>query len=118
MAQAVATDPRAGTSVLRLFFHDDAPGLTGEKGAGPNLGSLHGFEVVDAVKARVEAACNATVSCADVLALTSHGVVSLLGGLTWTMKLGRKEVRAASQTPNANLPGLGVGYFVIYSAKQ
>ncbi|KAM0906468.1 hypothetical protein ACQ4PT_016748 [Festuca glaucescens] len=120
MAQAVATDPRVGTSVLRLFFHDcfvngcdssvehdDAPGLTGEKGAGPNLGSLHGFEAVDTVKARVEAACNTTVSCADVLTLASRGAVSLLGGPTWTVKLGRKDARAASQAPNANLPGPG-----------
>jgi peroxidase len=121
MAQAVAADPRTGASVLRLFFHDcfvngcdgsvlldDAPGLTGEKNAGPNANSIRGFEAVDAVKARVEAACNATVSCADVLALASRDAVSLLGGPTWTVKLGRKDARAASvAAANANLPGPG-----------
>uniref|UniRef100_A0ACD5YJ72 Uncharacterized protein n=1 Tax=Avena sativa TaxID=4498 RepID=A0ACD5YJ72_AVESA len=121
MAQAVAAEPRMGASVLRLFFHDcfvngcdgsvlldDAPGLTAEKAAGPNLGSLRGFEVVDAVKARVEAACNATVSCADVLALASRDAVTLLGGPTWTVKLGRKDSRTTSQAAaNANLPGPG-----------
>jgi peroxidase len=104
MAQAVATDPvRAPPSSAEhgcfvnscdsSVEHDDAPELTAEKGAGPKLGSLRGFEAVDAVKARVEAACNATVSCADVLALASRGAVSLLGGPTWTMKLGRKDAR-------------------------
>ncbi|KQJ94190.1 peroxidase P7 [Brachypodium distachyon] len=124
MAQAVAADPRTGASVLRLFFHDcfvngcdgsvlldDAPpGFTGEKGAGPNLGSARGFEAVDAAKAQAEAACNATVSCADVLALAARDAVGLLGGPAWAVKLGRKDSRTASQAAaNANLPGPGSG---------
>ncbi|XP_062223634.1 peroxidase P7-like [Phragmites australis] len=123
MARAVAADPRAGASVLRLFFHDcfvngcDASVLldddvssqfTGEKGASPNLNSLRGFEVVDAVKAAVEASCKATVSCADVLALASRDAVALLGGPKWNVKLGRKDARTASQAAaNTNLPGPG-----------
>uniref|UniRef100_A0A0D3F2W7 Peroxidase n=1 Tax=Oryza barthii TaxID=65489 RepID=A0A0D3F2W7_9ORYZ len=120
MARAVAADRRMGASVLRLFFHDcfvngcdgsvlldDAPpGFTGEKGAGANAGSARGFEVVDAAKARVEAACRATVSCADVLALAARDAVALLGGPTWPVRLGRKDARTASQAAaNGNLPG-------------
>ena len=118
MARAVAAEPRMGASVLRLFFHDCfvngcdgsvlLDGATAEKSAGPNLNSLRGFEVVDAVKKSVEAGCNATVSCADVLALASRDAVTLLGGPTWTVKLGRKDARTASQAAaNANLPGPG-----------
>ncbi|XP_040376483.1 peroxidase P7-like [Oryza brachyantha] len=122
VARAVTAEPRMGASLLRLFFHDcfvngcdgsvlldDAPpGLVGEKGAGPNAGSVRGFEVVDAAKARVEAACNATVSCADVLALAARDAVALLGGPAWEVRLGRKDSRAASQAAaNANLPGPG-----------
>ncbi|TVU33216.1 hypothetical protein EJB05_25006, partial [Eragrostis curvula] len=123
MARAVAADPRAGASVLRLFFHDcfvngcdasilldDVPGqFTGEKSAGPNLNSVRGFEVVDAVKASVEASCPpGTVSCADALALAARDAVALLGGPTWNVWLGRKDARAASQAAaNANLPGPG-----------
>ncbi|EAY85142.1 hypothetical protein OsI_06497 [Oryza sativa Indica Group] len=120
MARVVAADRRMGASVLRLFFHDcfvngcdgsvlldDAPpGFTGEKGAGANAGSARGFEVVDAAKARVEAACRATVSCADVLALAARDAVALLGGPTWPVRLGRKDARTASQAAaNGNLPG-------------
>ncbi|EAZ22365.1 hypothetical protein OsJ_06023 [Oryza sativa Japonica Group] len=105
---------------FRLFFHDcfvngcdgsvlldDAPpGFTGGKGRRRDAGSARGFEVVDAAKARVEAACRATVSCADVLALAARDAVALLGGTTWPVRLGRKDARTASQAAaNGNLPG-------------
>jgi len=60
---------------------DDAPArnFTGEKSAFPNANSLRGYEVVDAIKARVEAKCQATVSCADILALAARDAVNLVG---------------------------------------
>ncbi|XP_039780786.1 peroxidase P7-like [Panicum virgatum] len=86
---AFAVDPLRGLTCL--FFHDcfvngcDASVLLdddgGEKGAGPNAGSLRGYEVVDAAKAAAEAACPGTASCADVLALAACDAVSLLGPL-------------------------------------
>ncbi|KQK18052.1 hypothetical protein BRADI_1g38290v3 [Brachypodium distachyon] len=121
MASAVQTEKRMGASILRLFFHDcfvngcdgsilldDTPTFTGEKNAGPNANSARGFEVIDAIKKQVEASCKATVSCADILALAARDGVSLLGGPTWSVPLGRKDSRTASQSAaNANLPGPG-----------
>ncbi|CAL9058573.1 unnamed protein product [Musa banksii] len=118
MAQVVAQDPRMGASMIRLFFHDcfvngcdasvlldDTPTMAGEKNAMGNMNSLRGYEVVDAIKSRVEAACRATVSCADVVALAARDSVSLLGGPSWTVMLGRRDARVASKdAANANLP--------------
>ncbi|CAO2186126.1 unnamed protein product [Urochloa humidicola] len=119
MARAVRREPRMGASILRLFFHDcfvngcdasvlldDVPGnFTGEKNAGPNANSLRGYEVIDAIKSRVEASCNATVSCADILALAARDAVNLLGGPTWAVPLGRLDARNTSaNAANTNLP--------------
>nr|CAB3470795.1 unnamed protein product [Digitaria exilis] len=85
MAVAVRKEKRMGASILRMFFHDcfvngcdgsilldDTPSFTGEKGAGPNFMSVRGYEVIDTIKTQVEASCNATVSCADILALAAR----------------------------------------------
>ncbi|KAL5229012.1 hypothetical protein ABZP36_017277 [Zizania latifolia] len=121
MAQAVQKEARMGASILRLFFHDcfvngcdasilldDTANFTGEKNAGPNANSVRGYDVVDAIKAQVEASCKATVSCADILALAARDAVNLLGGPNWTMPLGRRDARAVSQSAaNTNLPPPG-----------
>ncbi|EES04822.1 hypothetical protein SORBI_3004G105100 [Sorghum bicolor] len=118
MAAAVQQEPRMGASILRLFFHDcfvqgcdasvlldDSATLTGEKNAAPNANSLRGFEVIDAIKSQVEAACPGTVSCADILALAARDGVNLLSGPTWAVQLGRRDTRTASQSAaNSNLP--------------
>ena len=57
---------------------DDTATFTGEKNALPNQNSARGFEVIDTIKTRVEAACNATVSCADILALAARDGVVLV----------------------------------------
>ncbi|KAF7102816.1 hypothetical protein CFC21_103884 [Triticum aestivum] len=116
MKQAVVKDRRMGASLLRLFFHDcfvqgcDGSVLLdagGEKAAGPNANSLRGFEVIDAIKARVEAACPGVVSCADILALAARDGTFLLHGPTWPVPLGRRDSTTASQSlANNNLPSV------------
>ncbi|CAJ1978789.1 unnamed protein product [Sphenostylis stenocarpa] len=116
MRQAIAREARLGASILRLFFHDcfgcdgsilldDTATFTGEKNAAPNRNSARGFEVIDTIKTNVEAACNGTVSCADILALATRDGIVLLGGPSWTVPLGRRDARTASQSAaNSQIP--------------
>ncbi|KAG4149477.1 hypothetical protein ERO13_D05G337500v2 [Gossypium hirsutum] len=115
MSRAVNRETRIGASILRLFFHDcfvngcdgsilldDTATFTGEKNAVPNRNSARGLEVIDTIKTNVEAACSATVSCADILALAARDGVALLGGPTWQVPLGRRDARTASQSAANN----------------
>ncbi|KAL3509118.1 hypothetical protein ACH5RR_028519 [Cinchona calisaya] len=127
MIAAVNKEQRIGASLLRLFFHDcfvngcdagilldDTKTFRGEKTAGPNNNSIRGFQVIDNIKTRVEDACPATVSCADILALAARDGVVLLGGPAWEVLLGRRDARTASfngantqiPPPSSNLSGL------------
>jgi hypothetical protein len=55
---------------------DDTASFTGEKGAGPNAGSLRGFDVIDNIKMLLELLCPQTVSCADILAVAARDSVA------------------------------------------
>ncbi|KAH6556766.1 hypothetical protein KP509_1Z157100 [Ceratopteris richardii] len=123
--QAVQAEARMAASLLRLHFHDcfvhgcdgsvllDATStVTGEKTASANNNSLRGFDVVDNIKTAVEAVCPGTVSCADILALAANAAVTLAGGPSWTVLLGRRdatspatvsEVNSAIPSPNSNM---------------
>ncbi|AES66971.1 putative peroxidase [Medicago truncatula] len=118
MTSAIKKEARIGASILRLFFHDcfvngcdgsilldDTDTFIGEKKAQPNNNSVKGFEVIDNIKNSVEASCNATVSCADILALAARDGVVLLGGPSWTVPLGRRDARTANQSAaNSQIP--------------
>lgn len=118
MSQAVMNDTRAGAAVLRLFYHDcfvggcdasvlldDTPAAPGEKGVGPNaVGSTTVFDLVDTIKAQVEAVCPATVSCADVLALMARDAVVLANGPSWPVSLGRRDGRLSIANDTNQLP--------------
>ncbi|XP_062208560.1 putative Peroxidase 48 [Phragmites australis] len=114
-------DPNVAAALVRLFFHDcfihgcDASvlldrinGRKSERDAAPNQ-SLRGFGAVEAIKARLEAACPGTVSCADILALAARDSLVLVGGPSYPVLTGRcdssesfyDEVGAHFPAPNA-----------------
>ncbi|KAE8714727.1 Peroxidase 68 [Hibiscus syriacus] len=115
VTSAINKEPRMGASLLRLFFHDcfvngcdgsllldNTSSFTGEKNANPNRNSARGFDVVDNIKSAVENVCSGVVSCADILAIAARDSVEILGGLTWNVKLGRRDARTASQSAANN----------------
>ncbi|KAF0907511.1 hypothetical protein E2562_018330, partial [Oryza meyeriana var. granulata] len=84
---------------------NDTATFTGEQGANPNVASIRGFNVVDNIKAQLEAACKQTVSCADILAVAARDSVVALGGPSWRVLLGRRDSTTASLTlANSDLP--------------
>ncbi|KAH0632923.1 hypothetical protein KY284_035709 [Solanum tuberosum] len=98
---AVSSEARMGASLLH-----DTSNFTGEKTAGPNSGSIRGFDVIDTIKTQVESSCAGIVSCADILAVAARDSVVKLGGPSWTVLLGRRDSTTASlSAANSNLPG-------------
>ncbi|KAK0608801.1 hypothetical protein LWI29_036271 [Acer saccharum] len=118
---AVYQDSRMAASLLRLHFHDcfvnasgcdasvlldDTEDFVGEKTAAPNLNSLRGFEVIDAIKSQLESVCPETVSCADILAIAARDSVVISGGPGWEVQMGRRDSLSASKAlANNNIPG-------------
>ncbi|XP_019708080.1 putative Peroxidase 48 [Elaeis guineensis] len=103
MTQLYSKNAGVAPALLRLLFHDcfirgcDASvlldrinGSSSEKDAAPNH-TLKGFDAVDDIKGRVEAACPATVSCADILVLATRDGLVLAGGPFYPVLTGRKD---------------------------
>ncbi|KAF8399719.1 hypothetical protein HHK36_015589 [Tetracentron sinense] len=86
---------------------DDTDSFVGEKNAFPNQNSARGFEVIEDIKAQVDRACGSSVvSCADILAIATRDSVVQLGGPSYSVPVGRRDARTASQDgANSNLPG-------------
>ncbi|KAJ1432845.1 Secretory peroxidase [Sesbania bispinosa] len=117
--QALQSDSRIAASLIRLHFHDcfvngcDASLLLdqggnitqSEKNAAPNFNSARGFDIVDNIKSALENSCPGVVSCADLLALAAESSVSLSGGPSWNVLLGRRDGLTANQGgANTSLP--------------
>lgn len=66
---------------------DDTATFVGEKNAAPNQNSARGFDVIDTIKANVEAACSGTVSCADILALATRDGVALVSHFNFNLSV-------------------------------
>ncbi|KAI7982692.1 Peroxidase 4 [Camellia lanceoleosa] len=106
---AVSKEKRVGASLIRLHFHDcfvngcaasilldDISSFKGEKTAGPNYKSVRGYNVIDYIKSKVEAACPGVVSCADIVAIAARDSTVILGGPTWDVKLRRRDSKTTS----------------------
>ncbi|KAF2289483.1 hypothetical protein GH714_036609 [Hevea brasiliensis] len=116
--QALQSDSRIGASLIRLHFHDcfvngcdasllldSTSSILSEKFAAPNVNSARGFDVVDNIKTAVENSCPGVVSCADILALAAEASVSLSGGPSWNVLLGRRDSLTANQAgANTSIP--------------
>ncbi|CAN6311671.1 unnamed protein product [Urochloa humidicola] len=111
------SDTRIFASLIRLHFHDcfvqgcdgsllldTVPGMQSEKESTPNNGSARGFDVVDAAKAALEAACPGVVSCADILAIAAEISVELSGGPSWGVLLGRLDSKTSDFNGSLDLP--------------
>ncbi|CAN6164169.1 unnamed protein product [Urochloa humidicola] len=114
MEKIISAAPSLAGPLLRLHFHDcfvrgcdasvllnSTEGNLAERDAKPNK-SLRGFSSVDRVKAKLEAACPNTVSCADVLTLMARDAVVLAKGPFWPVALGRRDGKVSSATEAAD----------------
>ena len=116
MLKILSAAPTLAGPLLRLHFHDcfvrgcdgsvlidSTAGNVAEKDAPPNQ-SLRGFGSVQRIKAKLDAACPGTVSCADVLALMARDAVALSKGPYWAVPLGRRDGRVSVANETNQLP--------------
>ncbi|XP_048551374.1 peroxidase 2-like [Triticum urartu] len=83
----------------------DTANFTGEQTVFPKVNSIRGLDVIDRIKAHVEAVCAQTVSCADILAVAARDSIVALGGPSYTVPLGRRDSTSVSLSKaNRDLP--------------
>lgn len=113
------TSPTTAAATLRLFFHDcfiegcdasvlvsSTPFNEAERDADMNL-SLpgDGFDVVVRAKTALELACPGVVSCADILAVATRDLVTMVGGPFYKVPLGRRDgLVSQANRVEGNLP--------------
>ncbi|KAK3125831.1 hypothetical protein QOZ80_7BG0610280 [Eleusine coracana subsp. coracana] len=106
--KAIDMDPGGcdASVLLNTTTSKDSPTDTEREGP-PNKNSLRGFEVIDAAKAAIEAACPRTVSCADIVAFAARDASSLLsyGSINIRMAGGRLDGRVSFANETDQLPG-------------
>lgn len=83
---------------------DSTPGNRAEKDADLNK-ALHSFEVIDAAKAAIEAACPGVVSCSDILAFAARESAALSGNIFYEVPAGRRDgIVSLATEVELNLP--------------
>jgi peroxidase len=89
---------------------DRVNGRKSERDAAPNQ-SLRGLGAVEQIKARLEAACPGTVSCADILALAARDSLVLVGGPSYPVLTGRRDsAQGFYDEVDAHFPGPNATY--------
>ncbi|OEL13329.1 Peroxidase 2 [Dichanthelium oligosanthes] len=119
--KALAADRSKGAALVRLFFHDcwvngcDGSVLLNasqrnpypEKVAVSNIG-LRGFDVIEAIKARLESVYPGVVSCADIVAFAARDATRYLsdGHIDYAVPSGRWDgVVSRAKDADDTLPG-------------
>ncbi|WVZ75293.1 hypothetical protein U9M48_023363 [Paspalum notatum var. saurae] len=119
--KALNADRSKGAALVRLFFHDCwVNGCDGsvlldashtnpypEKVAGANIG-LRAFDLIDAIKARLETVYPGVVSCSDILAFAARDAARYLstGHIDYAVPSGRRDgVASRARDADATLPG-------------
>ncbi|XP_031495464.2 peroxidase 4-like [Nymphaea colorata] len=112
----ISKEPRMGASLIRLFFHDCfvngcdgsilLDGDDGEKTAAPNVNSVRGYEVIDAIKGQLSTACGGNVvSCSDIIAIVARDSVVELGGQSYPVPVGRRDSTTSNKDgANSDIP--------------
>ncbi|KAF3531605.1 hypothetical protein DY000_02038373 [Brassica cretica] len=111
---ASLSDPNLPAILLRLHFHDcfvegcDGSilvdnGAISEKFAFGHEG-VRGFEIIEAAKAELEAACPGVVSCADIVALAARDAISLANGPAYEVPTGRRDGRVSNLSLAKDMP--------------
>ncbi|CAO1940070.1 unnamed protein product [Urochloa humidicola] len=133
MTAMVGKSPDLAGAVLRLFsvdcfvggceasiLLDSTANNTAEKDAPLNKG-VRGYEVVDAIKAKLDAACPAVVSCADTLALAARDSIRLSKGPFIPLPTGRRDGNrsvAADVALNSPPPGATIADIIALFATK
>ncbi|CAN6209089.1 unnamed protein product [Urochloa humidicola] len=133
MTAMVGKSPDLAGAVLRLFsvdcfvggceasiLLDSTANSSAEKDAPLNKG-VRGYEAIDAIKAKLDAACPGVVSCADTLALAARDSIRLSKGPFIPLPTGRRDGNrsvAADVALNSPPPGATIADIIALFATK